>query len=166
MIVLGVALIGLMAFAGQQPDLPSAAAWRLGLAAGLAGLTRIQYVFVYPEEHEIVIAGQYFHTGAPVVLWTDPGGYDAYRTERRFVPWERAGDGWEVVAGEALVTPAGEGFGGGQALRLAPDDAMLMADLADVVHASFLGGDEPPRTIALAIADTLCRCPTPSRCCT
>jgi|KBSSwiStaDraftv2_1062776.scaffolds.fasta_scaffold25503_4 hypothetical protein len=27
------ALIGLMAFAGQQPHLPSAAAWRLGLAA-------------------------------------------------------------------------------------------------------------------------------------
>jgi N-acetyl-anhydromuramyl-L-alanine amidase AmpD len=36
---------------------------------------------------EIVIAGQYFHTGAPVVLWTDPGGYDAYRTERRFAPY-------------------------------------------------------------------------------
>ena len=39
---------------------------------------------------EIVIAGQYFHTGAPVVLWTDPGGYDAYRTERRFSPWATA----------------------------------------------------------------------------
>lgn len=39
---------------------------------------------------EIVVAGQYFHTGAPVVLWTDPGGYDAYRTERRFVPWAQA----------------------------------------------------------------------------
>lgn len=39
---------------------------------------------------EIVIAGRLFHTGAPVVLWTDPGGYDAYRTEKRFVPWDRA----------------------------------------------------------------------------
>jgi len=44
---------------------------------------------------EIVIAGRYFHTGARVVLWTDPGGYDAYRTERRFVPrddmsWEKS----------------------------------------------------------------------------
>ncbi len=39
---------------------------------------------------EIVIAGRYFHTGAPVVLWTDPGGYDAYRVERRFVPIEAA----------------------------------------------------------------------------
>lgn len=39
---------------------------------------------------EIVVAGRFFHTGAPVVLWTDPGGYDAYRTERRFAPWEEA----------------------------------------------------------------------------
>jgi N-acetylmuramoyl-L-alanine amidase len=39
---------------------------------------------------EIVVCGRYFHTGAPVVLWMDPGGYDAYRTDKRFVPWERA----------------------------------------------------------------------------
>ncbi len=32
---------------------------------------------------EIVIAGQLFDTGTPVVLWTDPGGYDAYQTELR-----------------------------------------------------------------------------------
>lgn len=36
---------------------------------------------------EIMVCGQLFHTGAPVVLWTDPGGYDAYRTERRFASW-------------------------------------------------------------------------------
>src|SRR5438445_9309724 len=28
---------------------------------------------------EIVVAGQFFHTGTRVVLWMDPGGYDAYR---------------------------------------------------------------------------------------
>lgn len=39
---------------------------------------------------EIVVCGRYFRIGAPVVLWTDPGGYDAYRTEKRFVPWDRA----------------------------------------------------------------------------
>ncbi len=39
---------------------------------------------------EIVVCGQFFHTGAPVVLWTDPGGYDAYRVEKRFAPWERS----------------------------------------------------------------------------
>ena len=35
---------------------------------------------------EIMVAGKYVHTGTPVVLWTDPGGYDAYRVERRFAP--------------------------------------------------------------------------------
>ena len=39
---------------------------------------------------EIMVCGQLFHTGTPVVLWTDPGGYDAYRTERRFSPWDQA----------------------------------------------------------------------------
>lgn len=35
---------------------------------------------------EIVVAGQYFRIGTPVVLWSDPDGYDAYRTEARFAP--------------------------------------------------------------------------------
>lgn len=39
---------------------------------------------------EIVVAGQFFHTGTPVVLWMDPGGYDAYRVQRRFVPYDEA----------------------------------------------------------------------------
>jgi N-acetylmuramoyl-L-alanine amidase len=39
---------------------------------------------------EIMVAGQLFHTGAPVVLWTDPGGYDAYRTDRRFATTREA----------------------------------------------------------------------------
>jgi len=42
---------------------------------------------------EIVVAGQFFHTGTPVVLWMDPGGYDAYRVERRFSPIEKSD--WE-----------------------------------------------------------------------
>ncbi len=32
---------------------------------------------------EIVACGQFFDIGTPVVLWMDPGGYDAYRTELR-----------------------------------------------------------------------------------
>jgi N-acetyl-anhydromuramyl-L-alanine amidase AmpD len=39
---------------------------------------------------EIVVCGQLFHTTAPVKLWTDPGGYDAYRTDRRFSPLDVA----------------------------------------------------------------------------
>ena len=57
---------------------------------------------------EIMVCGQLFHTGAPVVLWTDPGGYDAYRIERRFVPWDKAS--WDATAVEKkLKTP--ERFG-------------------------------------------------------
>jgi N-acetylmuramoyl-L-alanine amidase len=33
---------------------------------------------------EIMIGGRMFHTGTPVVLWFDQGGYDGYRVERRF----------------------------------------------------------------------------------
>ncbi|MGP0067811.1 MAG: N-acetylmuramoyl-L-alanine amidase [Isosphaeraceae bacterium] len=39
---------------------------------------------------EIMVCGQLFHTTTKVVLWTDPGGYDAYRVERRFGPRESA----------------------------------------------------------------------------
>jgi N-acetylmuramoyl-L-alanine amidase len=35
---------------------------------------------------EIVVCGQLYHTTTRVVLWTDPGGYDAYRVEPRFAP--------------------------------------------------------------------------------
>lgn len=33
---------------------------------------------------EIVVCGRRFSIGAPVVLWTDPDGYDAYRTDFHF----------------------------------------------------------------------------------
>jgi hypothetical protein len=33
---------------------------------------------------EIMVCGQLYHTTAHVILWGDPGGYDAYRVERRF----------------------------------------------------------------------------------
>src|SRR6266496_1114435 len=54
---------------------------------------------------EIVVAGRMVHSGTRVVLWMDPGGYDAYRVERRFVPLEKAG--WEDSKAEvsALRTP-------------------------------------------------------------
>jgi len=54
---------------------------------------------------EIVVAGQFVHTGTPVVLWMDPGGYDAYRVERRFTPIEVSN--WEASEEEVngLSTP-------------------------------------------------------------
>ncbi|MDB6018577.1 MAG: negative regulator of beta-lactamase expression [Pedosphaera sp.] len=54
---------------------------------------------------EMVVAGQFFHTGTPVVLWLDPGGYDGYRVERRFSPLDKAD--WLTSHGEdkSLETP-------------------------------------------------------------
>ncbi|MBI4880393.1 MAG: N-acetylmuramoyl-L-alanine amidase [Planctomycetes bacterium] len=49
---------------------------------------------------EISVCGELFHTGTPVVLWNDPGGYDAYRVEPRF-PEEMTAEelaAWEVKA--------------------------------------------------------------------
>ncbi len=55
---------------------------------------------------EVMIAGQLFHTGAPVVLWSDPGGYDAYRVEKRFTPWAESAWDAMVKAGKAPDSPA------------------------------------------------------------
>ena len=53
---------------------------------------------------EIVVCGQLYHTTAPVVLWTDPGGYDAYRVERRFAPIKEAN--WKATeATKAINSP-------------------------------------------------------------
>jgi len=37
---------------------------------------------------EVVVAGQLFRIGTPVVLWLDPGGYNAYRARCHFNPDE------------------------------------------------------------------------------
>lgn len=54
---------------------------------------------------EVVVAGQFVHTGTRVVTWLDPGGYDAYRVERRFSPLDQAD--WEKskAAVKDLTTP-------------------------------------------------------------
>ncbi|MEO0588021.1 MAG: N-acetylmuramoyl-L-alanine amidase [Planctomycetota bacterium] len=39
---------------------------------------------------EILVAGKLIRTGTPVVLWIDSEGYDAYRTNLRFKPYEDA----------------------------------------------------------------------------
>lgn len=50
--------------------------------------------FAHRTGDEIVVAGQFVHTGTPVVLWMDPGGYDGYRVERRFSPINESA--WET----------------------------------------------------------------------
>jgi N-acetyl-anhydromuramyl-L-alanine amidase AmpD len=71
---------------------PGAVALLLGLAAGCRTLPT-PGTLAPRRGDEIVAAGQFVHTGTRVVLWLDPGGYDAYRVERRFAPLEEAD--WE-----------------------------------------------------------------------
>src|SRR5258706_9492659 len=54
---------------------------------------------------EIVVAGQFVHCGTPVVLWMDPGGYDAYRVERRFSPMNESSWDASKAANKDLATP-------------------------------------------------------------
>jgi N-acetylmuramoyl-L-alanine amidase len=82
------------------------------LAAVLAGCAQRQQVGqqVQRRGDEIMVAGRLFHTGAPVVLWTDPGGYDAYRTERRFAPWKSASFQETAQAVKDINSPARYGL--------------------------------------------------------
>lgn len=88
---------------------------------------------------EIVVCGQLFHTTTPVVLWMDPGGYDAYRVDRRFGPIEKAA--WKKDEGDrspnrysqrkvTLTSPQREQVRGGGW------DLSLLRDVVDkfVVH--------------------------------
>lgn len=61
--------------------------------------------FVPRKGDEIVVAGQLFHTGTRVVTWMDPGGYDAYRVERRFSPLEESSWDKSKDAVKDLKTP-------------------------------------------------------------
>lgn len=54
---------------------------------------------------EIVVAGQFFRTGNPVVLWMDHDGYDGYRVERRYSALPEADWKSSQAANRALTTP-------------------------------------------------------------
>lgn len=76
------------------------------LAAGLAGCSTVPRPGAPSPRagDEIVVAGRFFRTGTPVVLWMDPGGYDAYRVERRFSPFSESS--WETSrVATALSSP-------------------------------------------------------------
>jgi N-acetyl-anhydromuramyl-L-alanine amidase AmpD len=60
------------------------------LTGGLSGCATRPGAHEARQGDEIVVCGQFFHTGTPVVLWMDPGGYDAYRVERRFSAFTNA----------------------------------------------------------------------------
>lgn len=61
--------------------------------------------FVPRKGDEIIVAGRAFHTGTRVVTWMDPGGYDAYRVERRFSPVAESSYEKTVAATKEITTP-------------------------------------------------------------
>ena len=74
---------------------PAAGSWNpwaaaIALSFLLAGCGSFPGKMAGRKGDEIVAAGRFIHTGTPVVLWLDPGGYDAYRVERRFASWAEA----------------------------------------------------------------------------
>jgi N-acetylmuramoyl-L-alanine amidase len=68
---------------------------------------------------EIVVAGQLFHTGTRVITWMDPGGYDAYRVERRFAPYAESSWAKTQEAKPELKDPARYGL---RFQRLTPEE--------------------------------------------
>lgn len=61
-------------------------------------------------DDEIVVCGRRYRTGTRVVLWTDPGGLDAYRVDRRYAPF--ADREWPATekAANATTRPARYGL--------------------------------------------------------
>jgi N-acetylmuramoyl-L-alanine amidase len=77
----------------------------LALAA-MSGCRSIRPGTLEPRKgDEIVVAGQFIHTGTRVVLWMDPGGYDAYRVERRFSPLDESDWADSQAQDRYLTTP-------------------------------------------------------------
>ena len=76
---------------------------------------------------EISVCGQLFHTGTPVVLWSDPGGYDAYR------PWPRFARAGEEPTEKAHYSPARRNLPPDVARRVA-ERGWTLEDLRKVVH--------------------------------
>ncbi len=98
--------LGLRQSSGAFPRPTVWLVFALPLLLTLIGCTTTRVGQIEPRRgDEIVAAGQFFHTGTPVVLWLDPGGYDGYRVERRFAPIEVSD--WETSHEEikSLKTP-------------------------------------------------------------
>ncbi|HRX85267.1 MAG TPA: N-acetylmuramoyl-L-alanine amidase [Phycisphaerae bacterium] len=82
----------------------------IGAALLLGGCQQPHAHFGEPGEplaragDEIMVCGHLYHTGAPVVLWTDRGGYDAYRAHCHFKPDE-------VYPAKAGKNPSAQRYG-------------------------------------------------------
>ena len=72
----------------SRPSVLAALGLLVLLAAGCA--TKPGTLFDERRGDEIMVAGELFSIGTPVVLWTDLGGLNAYRVDKQFAEWEKA----------------------------------------------------------------------------
>ncbi len=117
----------------------------LGLTAALTAC-RSSKSKALPDELEpkalgqsIVIAGESVHVGTPVVLWTDPGGYDAYKTTLHF---DKPSAGTEVPPdGKLRYAPGRTDRDGRVRVRPGSDDLLALQGAVDmfVVHYDVCG---------------------------
>lgn len=80
---------------------------------------------------EIVVAGQLFHVGAPVVLWLDEDGYDAYRPWKHFEAEDAAAE-QKARYGARRLTPRGRPQTESEALA-AKNGQWSLGELREVV---------------------------------
>lgn len=79
------------------------------------------------DEHAIVVCGERFSThGAPVVLWDDRGGFNAYNTHNHF-------PNTAMKSGKRYTPGRSEKLAGGDRKQLVPASAQNSRDLAQVV---------------------------------
>lgn len=113
LLVSGILLIGAAGCESnpRKPPPPESAAPVTVMGVVIPPVNAVPEVGPRPGERlvrrgdEIMVAGQLFHTDTPVVLWTDPGGFDGYRVERRFAPAARADWKTSMVDNPELTTP-------------------------------------------------------------
>ncbi|MCP3914861.1 MAG: N-acetylmuramoyl-L-alanine amidase [bacterium] len=101
------------------------------------GISNQELSDLHPAEvgNQIVVCGKRYSTGAPVVLWTDPGGYDATTTELFFDPPAR--DVETPAAGSLRYAPGRHDRATGRQLVSAgSSDVLALQDIVDqfVIH--------------------------------
>jgi N-acetylmuramoyl-L-alanine amidase len=95
---------------------------------------------------EIMVCGQFFHTGAPVVLWFDYGGYDGYRPPPRAmaaVPATAPATTMATTAPAPAAGRRGRGFGGGRPGGQAPAYTFRYGVLSDEEMERIKNGNWP-----------------------
>jgi len=88
---------------------------------------------------EIVVAGQLYYIDTPVVLWMDEGGYDHYRVEYRFGPYNQSS--WIVTSQmDNLTTPNRYDLRGGMHTSVPYDDYLIANLTSDQIEQVRGGG--------------------------